>query len=385
MRPEKYVVSPVDSLAIVDRKLLQPAGLDLSQLDRALGALMTRQLDYGDFYFQFTRFETWTIEDGIVKDGTHSVEQGVGVRAVAGEKTGFAYSDQLDAPALKDAVEAARGIVRTRGDGRAKTPRATQAQQLYPADDPSLSLDDAEKVELLLRLDRETRAMDERVIQVIGSLASVYEMILVQGSDGVLGADIRPLVRLNVSVITQKGDRREQGYAGCGGRGDLSLLTATDQVRSLAAEAVRQASVNMDAIPAPAGVMPVVLGPGWPGILLHEAIGHGLEGDFNRKGTSAFSGLIGERVASPECSVVDDGTLEGRRGSLNIDDTVQYLDRERGTQGIFARQAECETHEYQVDGKRASRIVRVPAYATNDQYLYVAGQACTGGCDRVGR
>ncbi len=320
MRPEKYVVSPVDSLAIVDRKLLQPAGLDLSQLDRALGALMTRQLDYGDFYFQFTRFETWTIEDGIVKDGTHSVEQGVGVRAVAGEKTGFAYSDQLDAPALKDAVEAARGIVRTRGDGRAKTPRATQAQQLYPADDPSLSLDDAEKVELLLRLDRETRAMDERVIQVIGSLASVYEMILVQGSDGVLGADIRPLVRLNVSVITQKGDRREQGYAGCGGRGDLSLLTATDQVRSLAAEAVRQASVNMDAIPAPAGVMPVVLGPGWPGILLHEAIGHGLEGDFNRKGTSAFSGLIGERVASPECSVVDDGTLEGRRGSLNIDD-----------------------------------------------------------------
>ena len=320
MRPEKYVVSPVDSLAIVDRKLLQPAGLDQSQLDRALGALMTRQLDYGDFYFQFTRFETWTIEDGIVKDGTHSVEQGVGVRAVAGEKTGFAYSDQLDAPALKDAVEAARGIVRTRGDGRAKTPRATQAQQLYPADDPSLSLDDAEKVELLLRLDRETRAMDERVIQVIGSLASVYEMILVQGSDGVLGADIRPLVRLNVSVITQKGDRREQGYAGCGGRGDLSLLTATDQVRSLAAEAVRQASVNMDAIPAPAGVMPVVLGPGWPGILLHEAIGHGLEGDFNRKGTSAFSGLIGERVASPECSVVDDGTLEGRRGSLNIDD-----------------------------------------------------------------
>ena len=320
MRPEKYVVSPVDSLAIVDRKLLQPAGLDLSQLDRALGALMTRQLDYGDFYFQFTRFETWTIEDGIVKDGTHSVEQGVGVRAVAGEKTGFAYSDQLDAPALKDAVEAARGIVRTRGDGRAKTPRTTQAQQLYPADDPSLSLDDAEKVELLLRLDRETRAMDERVIQVIGSLASVYEMILVQGSDGVLGADIRPLVRLNVSVITQKGDRREQGYAGCGGRGDLSLLTATDQVRSLAAEAVRQASVNMDAIPAPAGVMPVVLGPGWPGILLHEAIGHGLEGDFNRKGTSAFSGLIGERVASPECSVVDDGTLEGRRGSLNIDD-----------------------------------------------------------------
>ena len=320
MRPQKYVIPPVDALAIVEAKLLQPAGLDLNQLDRALGALLTRQLDFGDLYFQFTRFETWILEDGIVKDGVHSVDQGVGVRAVSGEKTGFAYSDQLDAPALQDAVEAARGIVRTRGDGRVKVPRATPTQNLYPADDPSLSLDDTAKVELLLRLDRETRAMDERVIQVLGSLASVYEMILVQGSDGVLGADIRPLVRLNVSVITQKGDRREQGYAGCGGRGDLSLLTATDQVRSLAAEAVRQASVNMEAIHAPAGVMPVVLGPGWPGILLHEAIGHGLEGDFNRKGTSAFSGMIGERVATSECSVVDDGTLEGRRGSLNMDD-----------------------------------------------------------------
>ncbi len=320
MRPQKYVVPPIDSLTVVDRELLQPAGLDLSQLDRALGALMTRQLDYGDLYFQFTRIETWTIEDGIVKDGAHSIDQGVGVRAVAGEKTGFAYSDQLDAPSLKDAVEAARGIVRTQGDGRAKASRATSADRLYPADDPSVSLDDADKVELLLRLDRETRAIDERVIQVIGSLASVYEMILVQGSDGVLGADIRPLVRLNVSVITQKGDRREQGYAGCGGRGDLSLFTAPDRVRSLAAEAVRQASVNMEAIRAPAGIMPVVLGSGWPGILLHEAIGHGLEGDFNRKGSSAFSGLIGERVATSECSVVDDGTLEGRRGSLNMDD-----------------------------------------------------------------
>ena len=320
MRPESYISPPVDSLAIVDRELLQPAGLDLGQLDRAMGKLMSRQLTYGDIYFQFTRFETWAIEDGIVKHGVHSVDQGVGVRAVAAEKTGFAYSDQLDAEALDDAVDAARRIVRTRGDGRVQVPRAMSAHHLYPADDPSLSLDDADKIELLLRLDRETRAMDERVTQVMGSLASVYELILVQGSDGVLGADIRPLVRLNVSVITQQGDRREQGYAGCGGRGDLSLLTATDTVTNLAAEAVRQASVNMDAIPAPAGVMPVVLGAGWPGILLHEAIGHGLEGDFNRKGTSAFSGLIGERVASPECTVVDDGTLEGRRGSLNMDD-----------------------------------------------------------------
>ncbi len=320
MRPQTYVDTPVDALAVAERELLQPGGLDLGQVGHALSDLMTRQLTYGDLYFQFARVETWTIEDGIVKSGVHSVDQGVGVRAVAGEKTGFAYSDQLDAAALKDAVKAARGIVRASGDGRMQIPRSAPSRNLYPADDPSLSLDDAEKVDLLLRLDRQARSMDEHVTQVIGSVASVFEVILVQGSDGVLGADIRPLVRLNVSIIAEKGDRREQGYAGCGGRGDLSLLTSTNTVRDLAAEAVRQASVNMDAIPAPAGVMPVVLGPGWPGILLHEAIGHGLEGDFNRKGTSAFSGLIGERVATSECTVVDDGTLQGRRGSLNMDD-----------------------------------------------------------------
>ena len=191
---------------------------------------------------------------------------------------------------------------------------------LYPTDDPSKSLDDVDKVGLLLNLDSEVRSLDDSVIQVIGSIASVFEMILVQGSDGILAADIRPLVRLNVSVITEKDNRREQGYAGFGGRGDLSLLTSRERVCSVAKEAVRQAAVNMEAISAPAGIMPVVLGAGWPGILLHEAIGHGLEGDFNRKGTSAFSGLIGERVATSECTVVDDGTLEGRRGSLNIDD-----------------------------------------------------------------
>jgi len=320
MRPEIHVGPPIDSLAIIDRDLLQPAGLDLGQVDRALGALMSRDLSFGDLYFQFTRFETWSIEDGIVKDGAHSVDQGVGVRAVSGEKTGFAYSDQLDAESLQDAVEAARGIVRTQGDGRSRVPTATKSRHLYMANDPSLSLDDAAKVELLRNLDRETRALDERVVQVMGSLASVYEMVLVQNSDGALGADIRPLVRLNVSVIAQQGERREQGYAGCGGRGDLSLLTSAGTVQGLAAEAVRQASVNMEAVPAPAGIMPVVLGAGWPGILLHEAIGHGLEGDFNRKGTSAFSGLIGEKVGTPECTVVDDGTLEGRRGSLNMDD-----------------------------------------------------------------
>ena len=320
MLPETSINSAVDSLAALEDKLLQPVGLDLSQVDRALSSLMTRQLTYGDIYFQFKRFETWSIEDGIVKDGIHSVDQGVGVRAVSGERTGFAYSDQLDAAALDDAVGAARGIAQFQGAGRAKIRQPISTHNLYPTDDPSKSLDDVDKVGLLLNLDSEVRSLDDSVIQVIGSIASVFEMILVQGSDGILAADIRPLVRLNVSVITEKDNRREQGYAGFGGRGDLSLLTSRERVCSVAKEAVRQAAVNMEAISAPAGIMPVVLGAGWPGILLHEAIGHGLEGDFNRKGTTAFSGLIGERVATSECTVVDDGTLEGRRGSLNIDD-----------------------------------------------------------------
>ncbi|HSG65034.1 MAG TPA: metalloprotease TldD, partial [Gammaproteobacteria bacterium] len=234
--------------------------------------------------------------------------------------TGFAYSDQLDVAALADAVDAARGISRAEGDGRIKVPRRTGARALYPAVDPSASLADADKVALLMEVDRKTRAMDTRVIQVIASLACVQDMILVQGSDGVLAADVRPLVRLNVSVIMESGKRREQGYAGGGGRGDLELVAAPERVEAIAREAVRQAAVNLEALPAPAGTMSVVLGPGWPGILLHEAVGHGLEGDFNRKKTSAFSNRIGERVATEQCTVVDDGTLPGRRGSLNVDD-----------------------------------------------------------------
>ncbi|HEY5623382.1 MAG TPA: metallopeptidase TldD-related protein, partial [Gammaproteobacteria bacterium] len=320
MRAQTEIESSKDPLVFTERELLAPCGLDLALIDAALGALMTRDLTYGDLYFQSVRIETWTIEDGIVKEGAHSVDQGVGVRAVAGERTGFAYSDQLDAEALTDAVEAARGIARGKGRGRAQVPRRASLRRLYPGDDPTTSLEDAQKVELLRRLDREARRLDERITQVMGSLASVFELVLLQGSDGVLAADIRPLVRLNVSVILEKDGRREQGYAGGGGRGDLSLVAADETVRRLASEAVRQASVNLEAIPAPAGVMPVVLGPGWPGVLLHEAIGHGLEGDFNRKGTSAFSGRVGERVATEACTVVDDGTLEGRRGSLSMDD-----------------------------------------------------------------
>ena len=304
----------------IRRRVLEPAGLELSDIDRALGALMSRQLDYTDIYLQYTRFESWTVEDGIVKDGVHSVDHGVGVRALAGERSGFAYSDELGRSALEDAVRAARGIARHRGEGRCKVASAATVKPLYPALDPLASLEDRRKVGLLAKLDRDVRAMDERIVQVIGSLAGVYELVLVQTSEGVLGVDVRPLVRLNVSVIMESNGRRERGYAGGGGRADFSVFAAGSRPREIAAEAVRQAAVNMESVPAPAGNMTVVLGPGWPGILLHEAIGHGLEGDFNRKGTSAFSGRMGECVATPACTVVDDGTLQGRRGSLTMDD-----------------------------------------------------------------
>jgi TldD protein len=319
--PSQSAVTAADSFAIARELLLEGAGLELAALDRALSTAMVRQLDYVDLYLQLTRYETWTVEDGIVKEGAYSIDQGIGVRAISGERTGFAYSDQLDEAALTDAVVAARGIARTQGTGAQRVvARPASHRPLYPSGDPLRSMSDGDKVALLADLDRRVRAMDNRVAQVIASLTGVYEVVLVQATDGTLAADVRPLVRLNVSVIMEKDGRREQGYAGGGGRGDYSLLTAGSRPLEIAAEAVRTAAVNMSAVPSPAGNMPVVLGSGWPGILLHEAIGHGLEGDFNRKGTSAFAGRIGERVASEQCTVVDDGTLVGRRGSLTIDD-----------------------------------------------------------------
>jgi TldD protein len=318
IEPKVTVAPQFDALAVAREHLLAHAGLELSALDRALSAAMSRQLDYADLYFQLTRYETWAVEDGIVKEGVHSIDQGIGVRAISGERTGFAYSDQLDEAALLDAVDAARGIARGNGDGKIKVARSLGYQPLYPGVDPLRSLEDRAKVDLLADLDRRVRLMDPRVAQVVASLASVYEIVLVQASDGTLAADVRPLVRVNVSVIMEKDGRREQGYAGGGGRGDFGIVTG--RALEIAAEAVRTAAVNMEAVPSPAGNMPVVLGSGWPGILLHEAIGHGLEGDFNRKGTSAFSGRVGERVATEQCTVVDDGTLSGRRGSLNVDD-----------------------------------------------------------------
>jgi TldD protein len=321
-KPQQQPSERVDSVAIARELVLERSGLSLSSLDRAIASAMSRDLDYADLYFQMSRFETWTVEDGIVKEGVYSIDQGIGVRAVTGERTGFAYADQLDEPSLLDAVAAARGIARTQRSGNLKvmTRAAAPSEVLYPVVDPLVSMQDRDKVELLADIDRRARAMDPRITQVVASLSGVYEVILVQGSDGTLAADVRPLVRFNVSVIMEHDGRREQGYAGGGGRGNFSLVTADERPLEIAREAVRQAAVNMEAVPAPAGNMPVVLGSGWPGILLHEAIGHGLEGDFNRKGTSAFSGRIGERVATEQCTVVDDGTLVGRRGSLNVDD-----------------------------------------------------------------
>ncbi len=307
-------------IAIARRSLLEPTGLEDAHLDRALGALMRGGVDNADLYFQVVRSESWSLEDGIVKEGSYHLDQGVGVRAMAGEKTGFAYSDDLVLPALMQASDAASAIARSGDTGRVQVATPRRGHALYPSIDPIAGLADADKVELLQMIDRETRRLDTRVQQVMASLVGVHEIILVCSSDGVLAADVRPLVRLNVSVIVEQDGKREQGYTGGGGRFGYEYFVESDRPMEYAREAVRQALVNLEAIPAPAGEMVVVLGPGWPGVLLHEAIGHGLEGDFNRKGTSAFSGRMGEKVASSQCTVVDDGTLDGRRGSLNIDD-----------------------------------------------------------------
>ena len=305
----------------VKQTLLQPAGIGDAELDRLMGQILGRHVDYADLYFQYSRHESWSLEEGQVKSGSRNIEQGVGVRAISGEKTGFAYSDEILLPALTDAATAARAIARQGSNAQLPMQwRHGGALKLYTPADPLASLPDAEKVRLLEQVEQEARKQDARVKQVMASLSGVHEAVLIVRSDGMLAADIRPLVRLNVSVIVEQGARREQGSAGGGGRYAYQYFIDKGMALGYAREAVRQALVNLEAKPAPAGTMQVVLGPGWPGILLHEAIGHGLEGDFNRKGVSAFSGRVGEKVASEQCTVVDDGTLINRRGSLNVDD-----------------------------------------------------------------
>ncbi|QNB06618.1 metalloprotease TldD [Herbaspirillum frisingense] len=301
--------------------LLTPFGLDESKLLKALGNMFTHKVDYADLYFQFTKSEGWSLEEGIVKTGSFSIDQGVGVRAVSGDKTAFSYSDEISEAALMDAAAATRTIAR-QGSGKVKVAGSmipAGGRALYLPHDPLTSLDATAKVQLLERVERIARAKDPRVKQVMASLSGEYDVVLVARADGVLAADIRPLVRVSVTVIAEQNGRREMGSSGGGGRYDYGYFSDV-LLEKYASEAVATALVNLDARPAPAGPMTVVLGPGWPGILLHEAIGHGLEGDFNRKGSSTFSGRIGERVAAKGVTVVDDGTIADRRGSLNIDD-----------------------------------------------------------------
>ena len=309
-----------DIFDIARRDLLDPAGLTDAQLHQVIRTLGGREIDYADLYFQCTYSESWVLDDGIIKGGSFDIDRGVGVRAMSGEKTGFAYADDILMPALEQAAHAARSITRQGAQQSVQAWHKQPGHELYLPDNPLHSLSETDKVSLLHRIDAYLRQKDPRIIQVSVSLSGDYETVLVMGSDGHFGADVRPLVRLNVSVIVEHQGKRESGYAGGGGRFDYQHFLTDDLAFQYADEALRLALVNLEAIEAPAGAMIVVLGPGWPGVLLHEAVGHGLEGDFNRKGISAYSGRMGQQVASPLCTIVDDGTLPLRRGSLNMDD-----------------------------------------------------------------
>lgn len=305
----------------VRETLLDPTGITEDVLAGVLGTAFGPGTDGGDCYFQFICQEGWSLEDGLVKNASFNIERGVGIRVISGEQTGFAYSDEITLPAMQEAGRAARSIAGAGQTGSvAIAPRGARSTSLYLPDDPLGSLDEGRKIALLKHVDAIARAADARVSQVMCSMAGVREVILVLNSDGELVTDVRPLVRLNVQVLVEENGRRESGSAGGGGRSGYLYFIDEDRAGDYAREAVRQALVNLEAVDAPAGTMKVVLGPGWPGVLLHEAIGHGLEGDFNRKGTSAFAGRMGERVAAEGITIVDDGTLPGRRGSLNVDD-----------------------------------------------------------------
>ncbi len=311
----------LERLAIARQLLLEPFGLDETDLAQTLAVIKAHRVDEADLYFQYTRSEGWSLEEGIVKTGSFSIDQGVGVRAVSGEKTAFAYSDDISKASLLDAAQTVRSIGVAAKAARVKVParQVASSRSLYRDLDPIASLNSTEKVALLGRLEQMARAKDPRVIQVMAGLASEYDVVMVARADGTLAADVRPLVRLSLTVIAEQNGRREVGSAGGGGRFGLDYFDDA-LVQDYVNEAVQSALTNLEARPAPAGEMSVVLGSGWPGILLHEAIGHGLEGDFNRKGSSAFSGRLGQRVAAKGVTVLDDGTLPDRRGSLNVDD-----------------------------------------------------------------
>jgi TldD protein len=308
------------ALSIAQEQLLTPANLSLNDVENVLGKMLGKHIDDAELYFQHHYAEAWMLEDGIVKEGSYNIERGVGARVISGEKTGFAYSDNIVLADLNIAANAARSIVHHAGESKLKINHLHNDLKLYKATNPLDSLPEAEKIALLQRINVAARALDPRITQVNATLSASYDIILNANSDGHMAADVRPMVRLNVVVIAEENGRREQGFAGGGGRYDYRHFTDTDFAMELTRESVRIALTNLKARPAPAGLMPIVMGSGWSGVLLHEAVGHGLEGDFNRKGLSAFSGRIGEKVASELCTIVDDGTLEGRRGSLSIDD-----------------------------------------------------------------
>jgi TldD protein len=312
----------LERLAIAQSLLIEPFGLDEAKLARALGTIGEHRVDDADLYFQITRHEGWSLEEGIVKSGSFSIDQGVGVRAVAGEKTAFAYSDDISEDSLLDAARTVRSIAAAGQSKRVKiagAPKIALSRALYGPTDPIATLDSAQKVALLEKIERMARARDPRIVQVMAGLAAEYDVVLVARADGTRAADVRPLVRMSITVIAEANGRREVGSGGGGGRFGLGYFQDA-QLERYVDQAVNAALTNLESRPAPAGEMTVVLGPGWPGVLLHEAIGHGLEGDFNRKGSSAFAGRIGQRVAAKGVTVLDDGTLPDRRGSLNVDD-----------------------------------------------------------------
>jgi len=311
----------------VEQELLANSEIEPSMLMDTLDSMFQRKVDLADLYFQSSSHESWMLEDGIVKEGSFNLERGVGVRAISGEKTGFAYSDDISPVALKKAADAAKGIANAEKSARVQVFDGKSMQQshaLYQANDPLASLAQEQKITLLHEVEAHARSVDKRVKQVIVGLSGVYEKVLVAASDGTYATDIRPLVRLNCSVLVEENGKRERASAGGGARTDYSYFFELENNKprylSYAEEAVRQALVNLVAIDSPAGLLPVVLGAGWPGVLLHEAVGHGLEGDFNRKGSSAFSGKVGQQVTSELCTIVDDGTIANRRGSISIDD-----------------------------------------------------------------
>jgi len=308
------------ALAIANDLLLKPASLDESVIEKLIRSMTSRHIDDADLYFQSCSYESWYLEDSEVKSGSYSIDRGVGIRAVSGEKTGYAYCDDILLPAMERAADAARSIAFSGGQTPAALKIVTAPIARYPNLNPIEGMTKQEKIALLESLDKEARRMDPRVIQVNASLSACYEVVMIAGMNGQMIADVRPLVSVNVSVIVEDKGRRESGRSGGGGRVAYSFFLQEERALHYAREAVREALVNLDAQAAPAGMMPVVLGPGWPGVLLHEAVGHGLEGDFNRKGLSAFSGMIGKQVAAPGVTVVDNGTLADRRGSLTIDD-----------------------------------------------------------------